>query len=805
MKFTFNWLKDHLETTASLEEIVEKLSLIGLEVEGVENKAVELAAFKACRVKEAKQHPNADRLRVCQVESADGNFQVVCGAPNAKTGMIGVFAPVGTHIPGTDLMLKASELRGEASNGMLVSEREMGLSDEHDGIVELPADTPVGKPVAEALGLDDATIEIAITPNRGDCLGVRGIARDLAAAGLGGLRPFKYGSTEGKGDSAIAWAIADDAADDVVYAAGRSFRDVKNGPSPQWLQKRLNAIGLRSVSTLVDITNYVSFDLGRPLHVFDTDKLRSKRLTWRKAREGEEFLALDGSRYSLSSTTAVACDGRGAVGIGGIIGGLESGCSNETSNVFLEVALFDRVSVATSGRKTGIHSDARYRFERRVDPQSARWGMDVATRMILDLCGGEASKVTQVGVIPAQRRSIDLRTNRVKSLCGVSVATDEQVQILEKLGFSVEEKSGDILSVAPPSWRPDVELEACLVEEVLRIHGYDKIPATSLPRGSYLPKGVLTEAQKRRSAVRTALCWQGLDEAVTFSFISAREAALFGGVDDCLRVDNPISKDLDSMRPSILPTLLAAAARNTARGFEDNALFEIGPQYRDDTTGGQRDVATCLRSGKLTPTHWDQKARAADIFDAKGDAFTALEAAGVPVENLQVFTTAPSYYHPGRSGVLGLGPKNLLATFGELHPKILKAMGLKGRAVACEVYLDAIPAPKAKKGQTQSSFTRSALHLAAFQPVKRDFAFIMDEKAPADKLVRAVRGANKALIDNVLLFDIYSGQGVGEGKKSVALTVTLQPREQTLTDEEIEAVSQKIIAQAMKAGGTLRT
>ncbi len=802
MKFTLNWLKDHLDTDASLEVIVEKLSLIGLEVEGVENKADELKAFKTAKVIEAVQHPNADRLRVCQVQSADGISQVVCGAPNARSGMVGVFAPVGCYVPGIDLTLKAGNLRGEDSNGMLVSEREMGLSDEHDGIIDLPEDTEIGVPLAEILGLDDPIIEIAITPNRGDCLGVRGVARDLAAAGLGQLKPLKIEKIDGSFESPIKWKSDAAVAEQVPYVAGRYFRNIKNGPSPKWLQERLLAIGLRPISKLVDITNYVSFDLGRPLHVFDADKVKGD-LTMRLARNGEEFLALDEETYKLDDTMVVIGDDSGVQGIGGVMGGLNSGCSDETTNMFLEVALFDPISIAITGRKSGILSDARYRFERTVDSQSADWGVDVATQMVLDLCGGEVSKISSAGSIPSEKRVIELRPSRIEDLCAVAVAKDKQIEILSILGFEVTDK-GDLISAVVPTWRPDVELEACLVEEILRIHGYENIPELQMEPESYLPQGVLTIEQRRVSNARTALCWRGLDEAVTFSFVSYAEAELFGGVPDSLRVANPISTDLDTMRPSILPTLLSAAVRNTDRGYADNALFEVGPQYVDDTAKGQQKMATGLRSGSIAGRHWESGSRTVDAFDAKGDALAALEAAGAPVDNLQVFTTAPSYFHPGRSGVMGLGPKNVLAAFGELHPRVLEAMDIKGPVVAFEVYLDNIPQPKVKKGE--SGKIKPALILSPFQPVERDFAFLVDESVEAGKLIRSAKGADKALISDVVLFDIYTGKGVEEGKKSLAITVTLQPKDHTLTDEEIEAVSQNVIAQAMKAtGATLRS
>ncbi|MCZ4281564.1 phenylalanine--tRNA ligase subunit beta [Kiloniella laminariae] len=799
MKFTLNWLKDHLDTDASLEVIVEKLSLIGLEVEGVENKAEELKAFKTARVVEAIQHPNADRLRVCQVQTAEGTSQVVCGAPNARTGMVGVFAPVGSYVPGIDLLLKPGKLRGEESNGMLVSEREMGLSDEHDGIIDLPDDTEIGVPLAEILGLDDPIIEIAITPNRGDCLGVRGVARDLAAAGLGKLKPLQTEKHAGTFTSPISWKIDAEVADKVPYVAGRYFKGLKNGPSPKWMQDRLRAIGNRPISALVDITNYVSFDLGRPLHVFDADKL-SGDLTMRNGRDGEEFLALDEETYQLADGMVVIGDDAAVQGIGGVMGGMNSGCGDTTSNMFLEVALFDPVSVAVTGRKTGINSDARYRFERSVDPVSADWGVDVATRMVLDLCGGEVSNLTSAGEIPSAKRLIELRPERVAQLCGVAIAQEKQIEILTKLGFEVAEK-GAVLSVAVPSWRSDVEMEACLVEEVLRIHGYENIPELEMSRDHYLPQGVLTLAQRRVSNARTALCWRGLDEAVTFSFVSRAQADLFGSVPDCLRVANPISTDLDTMRPSILPTLLAAAAKNTDRGYGDNALFEVGPQYQDDTAKGQLEMASGLRSGKAAERHWENTPRPVDLFDAKGDALAALSAAGAPVDNLQVFTTAPAYYHPGRSGALGLGPTNVLAYFGELHPRVLEAMDIKGPVVAFEVFLEKIPQPKVKKGE--SSNIKPALVLSAFQPVERDFAFLVDDTVEAGRLLRAVVGADKNLISNAVLFDIYTGKGVEEGKKSLAVTVTLQPKERTLTDEEIDAVSQKVLAQAMKATGAV--
>jgi len=798
MKFTLGWLKDHLDTTASLKEITDTLSMIGLEVEGVEDRAQALKPFTVALVKEARQHPNADRLRVCIVDTGNGEVQVVCGAPNARTGMKGVFAPAGSYIPGTDLTLKPGKIRGEDSNGMLVSERELGLSDEHEGIIDLPAEAPLGAPVAEVLGLDDPVIEIAITPNRGDCLGVRGVARDLAAAGLGTLKPLAAEPVKGSFESPIRWRrdLPADRQDACPYVAGRYFRGVKNGPSPKWLQDRLRAVGLRPISALVDITNYVTYDLGRPLHVFDADKVKGD-VVMRLAKPGDEILALDGETYALDGEMVAIYDDNGPEGIGGVMGGEVSGCSADTTNVFLEVALFDPVMVARTGRTLGIHSDARYRFERGLDPQSAAWGVEVAARLVRELCGGEASAVVSAGEIPAETRRLALRPERVAELGGVTVAADRQAEILKRLGCRVEAQ-GNLLTVVPPSWRPDIEGEACLVEEVMRIHGYDHIPEVVLPRESYLPRAALSPAQRRVSAARTALAWRGLYEGVTFSFVSRRQAELFGGGAEALTLANPISADLDVMRPTPLANLAVAAVRNADRGFGDLALFEVGPQYRDDTPEGQATVAAGLRRGERQARHWAGGGGPVDVFDAKGDAEAVLAACEAPADKLQVTRDAPAWYHPGRSGVLRLGPK-VLAQFGELHPRVLRALELKAPAVAFEVFLDAIPLPRAGRQK------RSLLELSPFQPVSRDFAFLVDEHVPAEKVIRAARGADKALIAEVALFDVYRGKGVEAGKKSLAIAVTLQPRQATLTDQEIEAVAAKVVAQVGAAtGGTLR-
>jgi len=798
MKFTLKWLKDHLETEASLEEILARLPMIGLEVEAVEDRAAALAPFTVAYVKEARQHPNADRLRVCIVDTGQEEVQVVCGAPNARTGMKGVFAPAGSYIPGTDMVLKPGKIRGEASNGMLVSEREMGLSDEHEGIIEVPAEAAVGASFAAILGLDDPVIDVAITPNRGDCLGVRGIARDLAAAGLGRLKPFDAAPLPGSFESPMAWRrdLPADKQDACPYVAGRLFRNVRNGASPAWMQRRLRAIGLRPISALVDITNYVTYDLNRPLHVFDADKVEGDP-TMRLARQGEEILALDGNGYRLDPEMVVIADKNGPEGIGGVMGGELSGCTEATTTVFLEVALFDPVRVATTGRKLGILSDARYRFERGLDPQSAVWGAEVAARLILEICGGEASEVVTAGTLPETAREIAFRPARVAALGGLDVPVAEQTRILGDLGFAVR-GDGATLQVAVPSWRNDVEGEACLVEEVLRIHGFDALPQAVLPRDSDLPQPALTPAQRRVSHARLALARRGHDEAVTFSFVSSQQAALFGGAPESLRLVNPISADLDVMRPSVLPGLVAAAARNADRTLADAALFEVGPQYADDTPAGQALVAAGLRAGAAAPRHWAVPARGVDAFDAKGDALAVLAACGAPVDKLQVTADAPGWYHPGRSGSLRLGPK-VLAHFGELHPRVLKALELRGPAAACEVFMAEIPLPKA------AAKLRPAVEISPFQPVTRDFAFVVDAEVPAEKLLRAAKGADKTLIAGVDLFDVYAGKGIDPGKKSLAIAVTLQPRDHTLTEAEIEAAAEKIVAQVGKAtGGVLR-
>ncbi len=800
MKLTLSWLKDHLETAADLDAITEKLTGIGLEVDGVEDRAAKLKPFVVAHVLEAVQHPNADRLRLCRVDTGSGVVQVVCGAPNARTGMKTVFAPIGAYIPGSDFTLKPTEIRGVASEGMLCSKRELELSDDHEGIIELPEDAPVGASFAEYAGLDDPVIDIAITPNRPDCLGVRGVARDLAAAGLGSLKDDAASPVAGSFRSPVDVRIELPEGQEHVCPVfvGRFIRGVRNCESPQWLQDRLRAIGLRPISALVDITNYLTFDRARPLHVYDALKLNGD-IVVRLSREGETLQALNGREYTLPAGLCVITDSTGVLGLGGVMGGEDSGCTEETTDLVLESAAFDPVRVAEAGRKLNIDSDARYRFERGVDPAGTIPGIELATRLILEICGGEASELVIAGRVPDAVKTVAFRPARVKNLGGLDVPAAECRRILETLGFTIRDDKGDSWTVAVPSWRPDVDGEADLVEEVLRIVGYDAIPAVPMERPD-VPKGVMTPRQKRLRLLRRGLAARGLREAVTWSFLSDKEAALFGGVEEGLRLANPISSELSAMRPSLLPNLLSGLARNAARGFENLGLFEIGNQYADATPEGHVLVAAGVRGGADGERHWSGKAKPVDVFTAKADAIAALTLAGAPVENLQTAAEAPAWYHPGRSGVLKLGPKTVLARFGEIHPGVLAELDIEGPVAAFEIFVDAIPQPKARAGRS-----RGPLKASDFQAVDRDFAFVVDRAVAAEDILRAARGADKALITDAAVFDVYEGPGVAEGKKSVAVSVTLQAMDHTLTDAEIEAVAARVVAAvAQRTGATLR-
>ena len=797
MKFTLSWLKDHLDTAASLDEIVQGLIGVGLEVEEVEDKTKVLAPFKVAYVKEAIKHPNADKLRLCRVETEQGEIQVVCGAANARTGMKGIVALPGAFIPGTGITLEKGVIRGSESQGMLCSERELLISQEHDGIIDLTGDWPVGTPAVTALGLDDPMIYVKVTPNRPDALGVRGIARDLAANGLGKLKPLDAKPVAGSFDSPIKVSLdfEDNDTKPCPLFVGRYFRGIKNGPSPEWLKRRLKAIGLRPISALVDITNYITFAYARPLHVFDAAKVTGN-IHARLALDGETMAALDGKTYVLAPAMTVIADDHGPEAIAGVIGGEASGCSETTTDVFLEAAYFDPLRTAATGRKLGIASDARYRNERSIDPAFTQTGAEIATRMILDLCGGEASHLVVAGAVPDTSRSFTLRPTRVKSLGGADVPLTEQIRILSDLGFGVTEMA-EGLSCAVPPWRPDVHGEADLVEEVCRIFGLDNIPPVAMERHHPISKPVLNPLQKRMLAARRTLASRGFNEAVTWSFIPEVQARLFGGGQPELKLANPISSELTDMRPSLLPNLIAAAGRNMARGFSDIALSEIGHAYAGDRPQDETLRAGGIRRGAAIARNWLDDSRPVDAFDAKADALAVLEAAGAPAASLQIVAGAPSWYHPGRSGTIQMGPQNKLAHFGEIHPRILAAIDVKGPLVAFEAVLNAIPVAKSK------SATRAALNVSGLMPLTRDFAFVVDDGVEAEKLVKAAKGADKALISDVNVFDVFKLEGA---KKSLAIEVTLSPRDKTLTDEEIEAVSAKIVAMVQKAtGGTLRS
>ena len=793
MKFPLSWLKDHLDTDADAATIADKLTSIGLEVESMEDAGARLKDFIVAYVISAEKHPNADRLKLCIVDIGDGApIQVVCGAPNAHTGMKGVFARAGVVIPVSGEVLKIGTIRGVESRGMLCSGRELLLSDDHDGIIELPADAKVGEPAAAALGLSDAVIDVAITPNRGDCTSVYGIARDLAAAGLGKLKTPPVKSVAGKFPSPkkIALNFTPETASACPLFAGRFVRGVKNGPSPGWVQDRLKSIGLRPISALVDVSNLIAHDRGRPLHVFDADKLTGN-MQARLAKDGETLLALDGKTYSLDSEMCAITDAVAARGIAGVMGGEDTGCSEAATNVFIESALFDAVRTAATGRKLQLQSDARYRFERGVDPEFVVPGLELATRLILDWCGGEPSEIVVAGAVPLWRREIEFSPGAVKRLGGLDVPKEEIVRILTNLGFAL--KGSDPLTVTPPSWRWDIDGVADLVEEVVRIYGLQHVPSAPMSRPSAIARPVLTPAQRRTKIARRALAARGFNETISFTFIPRAHAALFGGGDDARQLENPIAADLDALRPSLLPSLLAAASRNFNRGVDDMMLFEIGAAFQSGMPGDQQTVAAGIRVGNGVRS-WTKAAHPADVFDVKADMLTVLEAAiGTPM-TAPVKGGGAAWYHPGRSGTLALGPK-IIAYFGELHPKVLAEFGLKGPVAAFEIVLDAIPEPKTK-GKARTVFSPSP-----YQAVERDFAFVVDAKVTAEEIVRAAKAAERALIDTVSVFDVYEGKGVPEGKKSLAIAVRLQPKDKTLTDAEIEEIAQKIVAAVAKATG----
>ncbi len=799
MKFTLSWLKDHLETTASLQEITDKLTAIGLELEGVEDRGASLSAFTVAKILEATRHPEADKLQVCKVESDVGELQIVCGAANARAGLYVALAKEGTVIPANGMVIKKTKIRGVESNGMLCSLEELGLATSSEGIIELP-EAKIGAKVADVLGMNDPIIDIAITPNRADCLGVRWVARDLAAAGMGTLKPLPEINFNPNFNSPISVSIETKNCQQFI---GCFIKDVRNKQSPEWLKKRLEAIGQKSISALVDITNYFTFDFGRPLHVYDEKKL-GRNLTVRAAKSGETIKALNGKDYTLTDEITIIADSSNALAIGGIIGGAESGCTEATTDIFLEVALFEPVSIAQAGRILQIDSDARYRFERGVDVAFVEEAAKRAVAMIIELCGGQASELVTCGKTPEWKREINFNPQRVKSLGGVDISAEKSLEILKNLGFTLNTQHST-LAVTPPSWRADIEGEADLVEEVLRIYGYEHIPATPLPKLSGVIPAVLSLSQKRVHLAKRLLAGRGMMEAQTWSFLPAVQAMMFGGNNPALTLLNPISADLDTMRPSLLPNLLDAAKRNMFRGFFDLGLFEVGLQFHDITPDGQKTVAAGIRTGAVHDINYEANnfkkiARKINVFDAKADAVVLLQTLGV--NKLEISTAnLPSYYHPNRSGAFVLG-KTVLGYFGEIHPAICEKFDYIGNAniiAAFEIFLDAIPVSRSK------GTAKPQLKISDYQAVERDFAFIVDDSVTAATIEKEIAKAEKNLITNVEIFDVYSGKGVDAGKKSVAVKVTLQSFERTLTDADITAVSSAILVAAGKGfGGILR-
>ncbi|GLV28839.1 phenylalanine--tRNA ligase beta subunit [Sphingobium sp. TomTYG75] len=803
MKFTLSWLKTHLNTDADLPTILKTLNDIGLEIEGVENPAEKLAPFRIARVLTADPHPQADKLQVLTVDAGDGALQVVCGAPNARAGLVGVFGTEGAVVPVNGMVLKKTAIRGVESNGMMCSFRELELGEDHEGIIELNADAPVGRVYAEWAGLDDPVIDVSITPNRQDCMGVRGIARDLAAAGLGTLNAIVVPEVEGVGSGPDV-RIEDTDGCPAFFA--RTVRGVTNGASPEWMARRLKAIGQKPISTLVDITNYLMIDLGRPLHVYDMAKLKGP-LTARLGKAGEEVLALNGKTYTVDETMTVIADDVAVHDIGGIMGGEHSGASEATTDVLIECAYFTPERIAVTGQKLGLTSDARGRFERGVDPAFLDDGLSIATDLVVKLCGGSASEATRSGMPPVANKIVRYEPSQCLTLAGVYVGDAEQKRVLESLGFGVEEHDATFdyddgvpvtttahWSVSVPSWRRDVDGWPDLVEEVVRIVGLDQVPSTPLPRMPGVAKPTATSEQLMERRVRRTAAARGLAEAINWSFISEKEAASVGGGDWTLA--NPISEDLKVMRPSLLPGLLSATRRNMDRSATSVRLFEVGRRYFSDK---ERATASFVLAGEKVARGWQTgKAQTFSAFDAKAEVIALLAAAGAPVANLQSFGEASGAYHPGQSGTLRLGPKVVLAEFGVLHPSLAKQFGISGAVVAGEIFLDAIPAKR------KSGFMRAPYAPPALQAVKRDFAFVVDEAIEADALVRAVKGADKKSIVDARLFDVFVGPGVDEGSKSLAIEVTLQPGEKSFSQEELDAISAAVVKAAEKLGATLR-
>jgi phenylalanyl-tRNA synthetase beta chain len=805
MKLTLSWLKSHLDTNASLTEICDTLTKIGLEVEGVEDQAQVLSGFTIAKIISAVQHPNADKLRLCMVDDGSNMpVQVVCGAHNAREGLVTVLASPGTYIPSKKTTLGVGEIRGVESKGMLCSAEELELSDISDGIMELPNDAPIGTKYVDYAKIGDPVIDINLTPNRSDAAGIYGIARDLAAAGLGTIKPQTLNSITTKGTCPVDVNIEFTGENRKFCPAFglRLIKGVKNGASPAWMQSWLKSIGLRPINALVDITNFITFDHGRPLHVFDAAKILGN-LNVRRAKQGESIQALDGKTYTLDESIVIIADDKGVQSIAGIMGGELSGCDENTTDVLIECALWDSTNIAQSGRKFGINSDARYRFERGVDPAITHYGIELATKLVLEICGGTPTQTRVTGDIPSITKCIIFPWSEVKRLAGLELPIEDMTRILLNLGFGVT-GAGEASTIAVPSWRPDIEGKADIVEEIIRIAGIEHITNVPLRRYTAISESILTIMQRRTRRARRALAACGLVEAITYSFISKAQAGAFGGGSDSLKLANPIAADMSDMRPSLLPGLIAATQRNVDRAIRDVAMFEVGQIFQGNKPQDQKIAATGLRRGLSSKIgqgrHWSYSAKPVDIYDVKADAFALLSALNISTDSMQLVVGAPSWFHPGRSATMQFGPKGILGYFGELHPRVLQELGIDGAIMAFEIVLDNLPAQKQKLTKIKPK-----LELSAYQPITRDFAFIVDKATRADDLVKTARCIDRTLVSQVRLFDLYEGQGVEQGKKSLAIEVTLQPRDRTLNDSEIDEFATKLIAEiTKKTGGVLR-
>lgn len=792
MKFTINWLKDYLDTSAGIDEIYEAMTMAGLEVEGIENPGEKLGAFSVAKIIEAVQHPNADKLRVCQVDTFQGRLEIVCGAPNARAGLTTIFAPIGTCIPASGITLEARPVRGVVSNGMMCSFEELGIEGDSSGIIELPDTLEIGTPAAIALGLNDAVIDFEVTPNRPDWLGVNSIARELAARGLGEFKDREIKTNENS--FACPVKISTPSPDCPIFA-GRVVKGVNNGPSPDWLQARLKAIGLRPINMLVDITNFISYDRARPLHVYDMAKLKGN-ISARMGIEGESFVALDGKTYELTPNMCVIADDSGAIGLGGVMGGESTGCDENTKDVFIESAYFTPLSIFQTGRATSIQSDAKYRFERGVDPDFVIGGLEMATQMVLELCGGEASEIEISGKAPELPKPLDFNPKEIKRLTGFDLANAEIIEILGKLGFECAD-NGETIHVKVPSWRGDIKENADIVEDVARIYGFDKLPMALLSPAKN--RQLISREKQSLNIGRRSIASFGYNEVVTWSFVRKEHAALFGADlnNKSLEISNPINDELEYMRPSALINLVSAAGRNIAKGFDKVAIFECGPIYLSDAVDGQKTVIAAIATGKQRHHLGEQKP---DVYGIQTDLMAVLTNMGVPTGGLMLSNGASAHFHPGRSGKLTMGPKTVAAEFGQIHPKTAKALGVDQEIFGFEIFIDNLPRAKQKPSKA-----RSKLELSPFMPLSRDFAFIVPKDKNVADLVRAVQNADKTLIKNVNVFDVYSGAGVEEGKVSIAIEVMIAPQSATLTDAEIDALSQKILGAAVKQGATLRT